>query len=685
MLLFGPAALWLALMRLLQHVLLKATGLPAIGDVLHDAAPVPFVVLLVAAGVGFVLYRAGFGPAKAFGGAVLIGAGLLVAAGLFVPPWFRAWLTPRAFEVIRWDLLWLLALALPATFLLDGLSGRAHLAFRILLHAAVALLLMVPTIELGVIATMGAPPDGALLTHAAHHLGAFLPIIASEIGPVQSAGLLVPLLIVSLPVLLGGLPPVRRWLRRRPRPPARWYRAAWAVVPLALVLALPPRTPLPATHQTISFAGLAQSFFDARPLLAEALPALGEAPFDAETLRLARTDETRRLNVVVIILESFRRRSVTPYTPTLATTPFLDALAQRSLLVEHCSAVVSYTNKALTALLAGLYPEHSREVIEAVPGRLPGTGLPALLQPHGYRTAFFTPAKLSFEKKDQLLDNLGFAEKHGDGDYAADGFDVTNYFGHEDRVMMAPSLAWIDDARAADAPFFLTYLTLTAHHPYKTPEAFPRQRFAPHNERLDEYLNALHYTDAFLRELFDAFEQRGLFENTVFFLVGDHGEAFGEHGLTLHGDVIWEEALEVPAMIYAPALFPEGGRITGARSQLDLLPTVADVLGLRLEAGHLPGTSLLDPAPPGRALFHHTYDGIRAVALREDTLKYVYYNQRQPMQVFDLANDPLERHDIAATIPPEQRKAAELKLLLWRRGVYRLYHADAAPGALAIR
>lgn len=685
-LLFGPAALWLAVVRLLQHSLLKVAGLPSLGVVLQDAAPVPLVVLLVAGGVGVVLCRAGLGPARAFGGAVVLGAALLVLAGLFVPPWFRAWLTPAAFEVVRADLLWLLALALPATFLLDGLEGRAQLAFRVLLHTALAVLLLVPTFELGVIAAMGAPPDGPLLMHAAQHLGAFLPVIASEVRPLHMLGLLVPVLLVSLPALLGKIPAVRCWLRRRSRPPARWYRAVWAVVPLLLLLVLPPHATLPPTHRTISYTGLAQSFFDAGAQPAAGLPTLAEPPFDAETLRFVRTERTRRMNVVLIILESFRRRSATPYEPSLATTPFLAELAARSLLVEDCSAVVSYTNKALTALLAGIYPEHSRRVIEAEPGRLPGTGLPALLRPHGYRSAFFTPAKLSFERKDLLLDNLGFEAKFGDGDYATDGFDVTNYFGHEDRVMLAPSLAWIDAARAEDTPFFLTYLTLTSHHPYKAPDRFPRKSFAPHDAKLNAYLNALHYTDTFLRELFAAFEARGLFEDTIFLVVGDHGEAFGEHGLTLHGDVVWEEALAVPALVFAPALFPEGGRITGARSQLDLLPTVADLLGLRLDAGRLPGSSLLQPLPPGRPLFHHTYDGTRTLVLRQDSLKFFYYNQWQPMQVFDLKKDPLERHDLATTLPPEQLKAAELQILLWRRGVRHRYHAAAdAAGSLALR
>ena len=120
------------------------------------------------------------------------------------------------------------------------------------------------------------------------------------------------------------------------------------------------------------------------------------------------------MNVVVILLESFRSRSLTPYDPTLTTTPFLDSLAQHGLLVDEMYAIVPYTNKSLTPILAGIYPDPSFHVVEADLEVLPGPGLPSLLQPFGYRSAFFTPADLGFERKDRILGHLGFGAMFGD-------------------------------------------------------------------------------------------------------------------------------------------------------------------------------------------------------------------------------------------------------------------------------
>ncbi|MFQ5572095.1 MAG: LTA synthase family protein [Rhodothermales bacterium] len=681
-LLFGPSVLLLVVLRLLQHTLLKTSSTHAIGDILRDSASLPFLLLLVLTFAAVWLCRSRLKPIWQTSGLVLLVTGLFVGTRLVAPPWYTAWLTPQAFQVVRWDLLILLSLALLFLLGSEALRGRLRTLFLGTLHGLIVLLLLLPIFELGTILTMGSPPDGSLLSYTLLHLNELAPVLASEIGPMHLVMLLLPFAITLLPLLVERLPSIRRRLQAGPsRPTGFSWQVVWAAAPLALILVGPPSVALPPTHRTISYAGMTRSFLEDSAWTPDDPGALGTPPFDARALRLVPTDRFEPMNVVVVVLESFRERSVTPYNPELATTPFLDSLAQRSLLVEHMYSVVPYTNKALTPIFSGIYPELSLEVVESRAGGIPGVGLPRLLRPFGYRSAFFTPAKLSFEEKDQLLDNLGFDTMRGDGFYPTNGFFKTHYFGYEDRIMLEPSLAWVDEITRTGQPFFLGYLTLTAHHSYQTPPSFERKPFAPTDKKLNQYLNALHYTDAFLRDLFAAFEERDLIESTLFILLGDHGQAFGEHGLHFHGDILWDEALQVPALLYNPRLFTESGRIEGNRLHTDVVPTVADALGLAIEGGTLPGSSLLQPASSGRILYHSTRHGNQALALRQDSLKFFYYNRRRPMQVFNLRQDPDERHDIAPLLPPEQLKAAEMNLLLWRRGVQQIYHAPASRTA----
>ena len=679
-LLFGPTVLVLALLRLLQHAWLKTIGMRELGPILAEAAPPPFFIIALVIGLGWWTHRTWpyIQPFWIATGTVILGAGLLLWAALLLPPWVTAWLSAEAYQVLRWDLLVLLVLALCFAVLLEAVRGWARVLTLAMLHLLVPFLLLLPIFELGVIQAMGSPMDWSVLSYSIRHLDELAPVLASEIGPAQIGLLALPLAVTLVPAILWTLPAVRRWMHDGPAAtPQRAWQPVVVALPLALILMLLPATPLPPSHSTISYAGMMNSMLTNDTFEPHHLTDLATAEdpaFYTQDLRFVQTEETRRLNVVVIILESIRSRSTTPYNPRLATTPFLDTLAQRSLLVENMYGIITYTNKALVPILAGVYPELGRDIIEAKPGAVPATGLPTLLRPHGYEAAFFTPATMSFENKDQILRNLGFEDIYGDAAYQQRDFHKVNYFGLADHVMLEPSMAWVDAVTAQKHPFFLSYLTITSHHPYETPPAYGEKPFDTTDPKYNAYLNALHYTDTFLKDLFDAFAQRGLIDSTLFVILADHGEAFNEHGESVHGDVIWDEAVQVPALLYNPVLFPEGGRITGNRSHIDVMPTIADALGFQLEGGLYPGFSLLGPVPNDRPVYHSARDGNRVVALRQDSLKFFYYNRRQPMRVFDTRNDPLERHDIAAEIDPDLLKSAEVKLLLWRRSVQQVYH-----------
>ena len=94
---------------------------------------------------------------------------------------------------------------------------------------------------------------------------------------------------------------------------------------------------------------------------------------------------------------------------------------------------------------------------------------------------------------------------------------------------------------------FAFYLTSAAHHDYRVPSHVPLQRFAE-DEKRNRYLNAVAYQDGFLGRLLDVYRQEGVAERTLFVVIGDHGEAFGEHGRTLHDHVIYDEAKRVAEM-----------------------------------------------------------------------------------------------------------------------------------------
>jgi phosphoglycerol transferase MdoB-like AlkP superfamily enzyme len=168
-----------------------------------------------------------------------------------------------------------------------------------------------------------------------------------------------------------------------------------------------------------------------------------------------------------------------------------------------------------------------------------------------------------------------------------EGYEPTNYFGYEDDIMLEPSKS--GSKRMGTNRFLAKYLTGTGHDDYKCLSTrYGKEDFAD-EEPLNSYLNCLRYQDHFVKNLIDQYKELGLYENTIFVILGDHGEAFGEHRRFQHDDVMWEEGLKVPLLIHASGWFEEGERVEGPSNHTDVLPTVLEMLGYEIQDGEYPG------------------------------------------------------------------------------------------------
>lgn len=687
-LLLGLVAVQHTVLQLLQYEVLtrppddRLTG-PSLADVLASYGPLPLLMVLfgVVTGAALRVVRPRYRPA-AYVAAATVGAVLAAAAlAALMPWWTTGWLTLETFGWVRRDLLLLVLIGLAFVLLLARARRRYGLVFSALVGVSVVLAWL-SAFEFGYFRATGTPGSWSLLPYFVRHAGAMLPLVAGEARGLSLVLLLLPLGVVPVLALLYRVRCCRAWLHGPVDTSGRVRHALAAALPLLVVcLAAPGTPPAPVRLGYVNLLADVAEALTAPPAAYAAAPP--RPTFDAVDLRLAPTDRLRTPNVVFIILESARPRSLTPYDSTIETTPFLANLARRSLVVERLYSVVGHTNKALPPILAGVPPHLGLDTPESDPGGLPARGLPDLLRPLGYRSAFFTSATNDYEDRTVLLQNLGFDVVHGAETLPTEGVWRKEAFGYDDRMAHDPMLDWIDQALDAETPFFLTYLTLAGHHPYDLPPDAERRAFAD-DDKLDAYLNSLHWIDGQLERLFAAFEARGLFESTVFVLVGDHGQALGEHGTQGH-NTVWDEVLHVPGLLFAPSRWPEGGRIEGLRQQTDLLPTVADLVGAELTGGTLPGRSLLTPPDPERTLFHSKWNGDAGLAAQRGTLKFVYHNGQRPTQVFDLRRDPLERLDVAATVSPSLIEAVDLELVLWRQSVNRQYAQQAARAAGAGR
>lgn len=405
----------------------------------------------------------------------------------------------------------------------------------------------------------------------------------------------------------------------------------------------------------------------------DVLDAVSIVEHPAASANLAETPQIEKRNVVLVHLESTRAQSVTPYNEDLETTPYLDELAKESLLAEHAYVVVPRSSKGTVAVNCGIEPA-LYEGPEFEPGGTPVPCLAHLLKRQGYSTVFFASVSAAMDNFGTVVEGAGYEEFYSADDMDTESFQVTNTFGYEDDIMLGPSEEWLKGHR--NKPFMAEYLTGTGHYGYECLGTRYGDQDFSNDEALNHYLNCMRLQDIFLKNLIDQYKKLGLYENTIFVVFGDHGEGLGEHDRWLHGDTIYEEGLRVPLIIHAPGWFDNGERVNGLSSQIDILPTIVEMLGYEVKDGEYAGYSLLHPLPEERTLFFNCISKRTCLASLKGNEKYIYHYGNQPDEVFDLLNDPLEQHNLAYEHDDEELDKRREELLEWRSSV------DATYGGL---
>ena len=141
----------------------------------------------------------------------------------------------------------------------------------------------------------------------------------------------------------------------------------------------------------------------------------------------------------------------------------------------------------------------------------------------------------------------------------------------------------------------------------------------------------------------------------------------------MHGDTIWEEGLWIPLLVHAPGWFENGERVEELASQIDILPTVLDMLGYEVENGEYPGYSLLRPLPKERILYFSCITNRTCLASLKGEEKYIHHYNNQPDELFDLSKDPTEEHNLASDGSKEELDERRQRLFEWRTKVNAQY------------
>jgi arylsulfatase A-like enzyme len=186
----------------------------------------------------------------------------------------------------------------------------------------------------------------------------------------------------------------------------------------------------------------------------------------------------------------------------------------------------------------------------------------------------------------------------------------------------------------------------------------------------DSYDNSIRWTDGSIEILLETLSERRVLENTLIAVVSDHGEAFLERGFEGHARRVYRESTEVPFLLSLPFRLEPGVVVTARTQNVDVWPTIFDLLGLEPPQG-IDGRSRLPDilsSASGRALDDESQiaiadldqnwarrgsDPLPTIAVVKGTLRYVRveHAEGRSEQLLDASDDPRELRDRAAEEP----------------------------------
>jgi arylsulfatase A-like enzyme/Tfp pilus assembly protein PilF len=354
--------------------------------------------------------------------------------------------------------------------------------------------------------------------------------------------------------------------------------------------------------------------------------------------------------VVFITIDTLRADHLGCYGYKQIHTPNIDSLAADGVRFERAYTPVPVTLPSHSVIFTGTYPllsgmhDFSGNTLNATQPTLA-----LVLKEQGYTTGAVIAAAV-LDSRFGL--NRGF-------DFYYDHFDFNRLEEANLEEMERPGNVVADQAldwlsQHYQKKFFLWMHLYDPHYPYRPP--------APYNEEYKDhpYDGEIAFADAQVGRLIGFLKDKGLYQNTLIVLTGDHGESLGEHGEKTHGFFIYNATLHVPVIIRLP-----GGAsktVPELISLADLMPTVLQALKVDAPS-QVQGRNLLPLMTPKKEneahglyaetflpRLHFNWSELRAV----ETENYHFINAPKP-ELYDLKKDPGETQNLY----PQKKAVAE--------------------------
>lgn len=347
-------------------------------------------------------------------------------------------------------------------------------------------------------------------------------------------------------------------------------------------------------------------------------------------------------NIVLITIDTVPQKSMEKaLSPAMASNyPNLYELFKNGVAFQNFYANFPMSAQSMGAMATSIHPSFSPVLttMEELYDREIEI-LPSVLSRHGYHNALFMSGQLKYAGAYAMMKGRGFdtIEDSDSLKCSSDDEAAMAIYAHlGDDCTAAAVSRWINDL--STEKFFLWVWFTNPHSPYFVRD---RARTGGTLGSVEQHMAALAETDTAIGVLRNKLKAKGLLNQTVFVVVGDHGEAFGEHGQYNHGTALFEEQVHVPLLFSGGNLSPHRQQRDNIGSMVDLAPSILNIVGISAPAGWQ-GRSLFAKDHPNEAFFSSRRSG-RMIGLRIGNTKYILSSLDEGLVAYDLEKDPDEK------------------------------------------
>ncbi|MBL0088585.1 MAG: LTA synthase family protein [Ideonella sp.] len=377
-----------------------------------------------------------------------------------------------------------------------------------------------------------------------------------------------------------------------------------------------------------------------------------QRPFDRQ---VTHPGPAKRLNVVMISVESFSAEFMSAFGNRQHLTPRLDQLAEQGLLFTQLYATGTRTVRGLEALSLSVPPTPGHSIVKR-PNNDDLFTVGEVFKAQGYEPLYLYGGYGYFDNMNAFYSGNGYTVIDRTA-LAKSEIHFENIWGVADEDLFTLSLRELDQRHKAGKPFYAHIMTTTNHRPFTYPEG----RIDIPSKTGRE--GGVKYTDFAIGDFVERARARPWFANTLFVIVADHThKGRGKQELPIGN-------YHIPMIIYAPAHVPPG-RVETIASQIDVSPTVLGLLGMSYRSRFFGQDILREGKTHQRAVLANYqtvgyYERGRIVELKPNgRVRVVDASTGQPAPEDALSRELTEEAIAYYQVASEAYKRGDLKLRL---------------------